>query len=816
MPAEMQRTGSRPGLLRVLISLLVATLLLPLVLLAGLYAVGGYVKTPSSWWYPFVPSLLSDYYTTGPFAMTSNTREDNPVWSGLPVFNKSLARLGYAMSLGHPVMEIAWLHADAEWVDQPALAPGVFPNREERPLSKALVAAGLGYDRISRRDLLGARVTDRGLSVGQANYTALLIDELDIAAPALLQRVIEIAHAGIPVVWQGATPQRSPGWTDHAARDQRVKALAAGLSEKVIVQEEIPAAVAALRQAGVSGLLEPVLPQELKLRGNHRRLPGAHLLLLFNETDEDIARAFHARGSWESAHLLDPVTGGHELLGNAAGSFSIVVPARRTRLLLLQSTAPTSEQTADPAARDGAVESDLDWNWSLWSNPPRALHPYIRWWWPGNAVQSPELRRELRSMHQAGFGGVEVQTLTIGLSQQHLAAQQQSIYGVGTPEYFDHLKVVFQLAQELDMAVDLTLGSGWSSGGPFIDEFPEQQLLRASIDVTGPAHVQSELPLPGEPWYATPSNWIIDNTVGEFDENLRLQAVVAARLDTSTRPPTLTDLSDISESVREGSLSWQVPQGTYRIFAFYQNATAHNAVASAYPDALVNSPVLDHLDPGGIGEYVEDLGKPWLSALAPYQPGAFFVDSFELLGELPWSAKFAQRFQAMHGYEIGPYLPLLFQRLGESKYVNVVIPPTFAYQAPADMHRRVREDYELTRQQLFREAFLQPLHAWTQGEGIALRLQAHGGYGDYLDSYQLADVPESEGLFAGGSYDFLKLASSAGHVAGRRVISSESFITMTTDFNSLDIEDYYLLAGNAFAAGINRIIYHGYAYHYVP
>jgi hypothetical protein len=37
---------------------------------------------------------------------------------------------------------------------------------------------------------------------------------------------------------------------------------------------------------------------------------------------------------------------------------------------------------------------------------------------------------------------------------------------------------------------------------------------------------------------------------------------------------------------------------------------------------------------------------------------------------------------------------------------------------------------------------------------------------------------------------------------------------LTLDFNALTIEDYYLLAGNAFAAGINRTIYHGYAYHY--
>ena len=800
--------------MRTLIWLVASALLLPLVLLAGLYAAGGYVKTPSTWWYPFIPSLFSDYYTTGPFAMTSNTREDNPVWAELPVFNKSLARLGYAMTLGTPFTEVAWLHADAEWADKPALAPGISPNREEVPMSKALVGAGLGYDRISRRDLLDARVTGRRLSVGHADYAALLIDELDVAEPELLLRVKDIAQAGIPVIWQGEMPRRAPGWADHERRDQQVKAVSDQLSAIVFQAENNTGVVTALLAAGVSGILAPVIPGDFILRSNRRRLAGAELLLLFNETDDEVTREFFASGSWESVHLLDPVTGEYELIESAGQSFDVAVPARRTRLLLLQPLAPASATPGSTALHDN--ESHTNWDWSQWQNPPRSMHPYIRWWWPGNAVQAGQLRAELRSMYAAGFGGVEIQTLTIGLSQEHLAAQQRSIYAVGTPAYFDHLKAVFQLARELDMAVDLTLGSGWSSGGPFIDEFPEQQLLRASFDVTGPALVQRELPVPGEPWYVAPSNWIINNTVGEFDGNLQLRAVVAARLDSSSRPPTLTDFMDISESVAQGNLSWQVPQGAYRIFAFYQNATAHNAVASAYPGALASSPVLDHLDRGGVTEYIEDLGRPWLNALAPYRPAAFFIDSFELLGELPWSTDFARRFQVMHGYDINAYLPLLFQQRGESKYVNVVISSVPAYQAPADMQLRLREDYEATRQQLFEDAFLQPLQAWTRAEGVALRLQAHGGYGDYLDSYQLADIPEAEGLFAGGSYDFLKLAASAGHVAGRRVISSESFITMTTDFNSLEMEDYYLLAGNAFAAGINRIIYHGYAYHYVP
>jgi len=60
----------------------------------------------------------------------------------------------------------------------------------------------------------------------------------------------------------------------------------------------------------------------------------------------------------------------------------------------------------------------------------------------------------------------------------------------------------------------------------------------------------------------------------------------------------------------------------------------------------------------------------------------------------------------------------------------------------------------------------------------------------------------------------MKLASSAAHVAVRTVVSSESFIIMTLDFDALHIEDYDLLAGNAFVAGINCPVYHGHAYHY--
>ena len=189
------------------------------------------------------------------------------------------------------------------------------------------------------------------------------------------------------------------------------------------------------------------------------------------------------------------------------------------------------------------------------------------------------------------------------------------------------------------------------------------------------------------------------------------------------------------------------------------------------------------------------------------------------MGQLPFTTDFLEEFHLRAGYELTPYLPLLFRSGGESKYAEMIDlfgtsgKPLYVDRLPGTAER-VREDYESVRRALFEERFITGIRQWANTRGLALRLQAHGGYGDYLDTYALADIPESEGLFAGGSFDFLKLASSAAHVAGRRRASSESFITLRLFGNRLDRPDMHMLAGRAFSAGINQLVYHGVPYPY--
>ena len=435
--------------------------------------------------------------------------------------------------------------------------------------------------------------------------------------------------------------------------------------------------------------------------------------------------------------------------------------------------------------------------------PPAPFRPYVRWWWPGGAVDPVEIDRELATLHERGFGGVEVQPFTFDLD-----GGQPEVKTYGTSAFYERVRATMASAARHDMAVDLNLGSSWPSGGPFAADAQAMQLLASAMDVEGPTDYEGPIPPVEPPAYASAPG----SAVGAFDEQAELVAVVAARVVASEEPVELTDLEDLGANVDGGVLRWAVPSGAWKVFALYENPVRQHVFSPAYPGDG-ESVVVDHFDRRGADSLIANVTAPMRDALGGARPGAFFVDSFELWSELPWTGSMLGRFRADKGYDPVPYLPLFFRKSDESEPARTFGPPGPRY-VSSGAEQRAREDYEDVREAAFVEEFLEPLRAWCNESQIALRVQAHGAFADYLDAYAAVDIPEAEGLSNGGSYDFLKLAPSAAHVAGKRTVSSESFVAVVTDSQQLDLDDFRLLSGRAFSAGINRIIYHGYAYQY--
>ena len=745
---------------------------------------------------------MGQLYTAGPIALTNNLGGETKIWQDISEINTSLARMSYVMQQGVPEINIAWFFNSNDWPDEPNFQfQKLNPNKQESETSRLINLNGYTYDRISKKNILSSKVFDNKLNIGNASYQILLITDLEHTSPSILKKILAHINKGLEVIFIGDFPQRATGLSNFKTRDKDVVGYIEKISELVHQLNDSKDLIKILNNLDIVPLITFVNEDKNYFRSAIRSCGANKIIYFFNDSYQSRKRNFRLDDSFVSIKILDPYDGAIKELSsrNFDKKFTLSLEAGRAKILILSQRKNSNND---------CFKSDE------WVNPNERYFPILRWWWPGNAVEKSQIQTELKKFKQAKFSSIELQTLTIGISKEYLMQNEDKIFQVGDKPFFDNLKYLFSEASSLKLNVDLTLGSGWSSGGPFIEDFPAQQLIKSEIDIIGPVSGIYQPAKIKEPSYVNKTNFIVNKTIGDFDEDTHLVKVILTKVKRSIKKETLSEFRDVTDLFDGAGLKLDIPKGRYKLFFIYQNNVSHNTLGSAYKGAWDESLVLDHLDKGGIKEYIDKLGNHWIESIKPYKPRNFFIDSFELIGELPWSQNFLKTFEQMHGYSIAPYLPLIFKKNGESKYLYAIFGEEFVYKSKNNISKRVYEDYLHTREHLFMTEFLLPLKNWTNSLDIKLRLQAHGGYGNYLDAYAIADVPESEGLFAGGSFDFLKLASSAGNIANRKIVSSESFIKIDFNSNKLEKSDYERLAGNAFAAGINQIVFHGYPYEF--
>jgi hypothetical protein len=98
----------------------------------------------------------------------------------------------------------------------------------------------------------------------------------------------------------------------------------------------------------------------------------------------------------------------------------------------------------------------------IWPTPTSTAKPWTRWWWHGSAVDPASLTRQLEQFAHAGIGGVEI----------------CPIYGVNgyddrekkflSDEWMQALQHTCQEGQRIGIGIDLTTGTGWPFGGPWL------------------------------------------------------------------------------------------------------------------------------------------------------------------------------------------------------------------------------------------------------------------------------------------------------------------------------------------------------------
>lgn len=426
---------------------------------------------------------------------------------------------------------------------------------------------------------------------------------------------------------------------------------------------------------------------------------------------------------------------------------------------LLALASPVSSQRK-PAATTGDV-SGLQ---RQFQNPPDDSRIMMRWWWFGPAVTHDELERELRTMKQGGIGGVEVQPVyPLAMDDPSTGTQNLPYLSDG---FIDALRFASHTAHELGLRMDLTLGSGWPYGGPAVPISEAAGRLRVQrVRVNSGSE---RVPLPslsqGERLIAIflASSQAPRQALGGFQE------LGAAPDGTVTLPEGLS--------------------GSHEVIFFISSRTGQQVKRAAVG---AEGFVVDHYDAAAVDHYLHNVGDRLMQGFDQQPPYAVFCDSLEVYSS-DWTADFLQEFQKRRGYDLRPYLPALIADVG---------PKT----------GDIRYDWARTLTELFNERFATRLHAWAKQNRTRLRMQAYGIPPANLSSSSLADLPEGEGA----QWKMLastRWASSASHIYGVPVTSSETWTWLHSPVFRASPLDMKAEADRHFLQGINQLIGHGWPY----
>ena len=257
----------------------------------------------------------------------------------------------------------------------------------------------------------------------------------------------------------------------------------------------------------------------------------------------------------------------------------------------------------------------------------------------------------------------------------------------------------------------------------------------------------------------------------------------------------------------DGSFAWDAPAGDWTILRVgYACTGSRNHPASKFGVGLevdkLSAEALDYHFEQYVGRLCRTLGS--LAGAVETGFNNILVDSYEV-GSQNWTQKMEGEFQKRRGYSLRPYLPAF------AGFVIDDVPTT----------ERFLEDFRRVVSDLFAENYAGALAKKCHQYGLKCSIEPYGnGPSDNLQYGQYCDIPMGEfwshasNPYSGGSGN-AKFVSSVAHVWGKPFVGTESFTAtpsagsgrwMTTPFSIKAQGD------EAFARGVNRIIYHRFTH----
>lgn len=417
-------------------------------------------------------------------------------------------------------------------------------------------------------------------------------------------------------------------------------------------------------------------------------------------------------------------------------------------------------------------------------NPPPDAKNWVFWMWLRTPTTPEAITRDLEEMKAKGIAGFII--------------QDSGVAGTGSirlpsclpwsPDFRRDIRHVARESKRLGLKFVLQSGPSGITAPGLDPQYSDQELKWSVQEVTGPTKFEGVLPLPEknkEPFRKEALNK--DGSPMFWD--IRVLAVPVKK------PMALAEIQDLSSKMDgAGKLSWEVPDGKWRIMRFIQRP---KNVFERWGEKYAT--YCDLLSPEGIEQAWALTMAPLLEEMTPEERSGLLGvedDSYEG-GHGDWTRILPQEFKKRRGYDLLQYLPVL---AGETVGDDVTT-------------AAVKRDYTQTKMEMVADNYFGRHKQLCQQHGLELYAESTNYPSYHRNGHQwfTSRVDHSMAEFWQGRQQMNRGCATANHIFGRKITMSEAF----TEIGPYWEETPFFLKGlvdRAYCEGMNRVCIHNWSH----
>lgn len=463
--------------------------------------------------------------------------------------------------------------------------------------------------------------------------------------------------------------------------------------------------------------------------------------------------------------------------------------------------------------------------------------PGVYWYFMDGNMTAETMTKDLESMKKAGIGNLIFLEVNVGIPRgkiDFLSDEWTTLFAHAEKE-----------ARRLGIEITLGIGPGWTgSGGPWVKGNQSMQHLVSSEVVVSANQKNIILPVPQpkKPFFGedgfTPEfrkNWSeyyqdvailafpltkTNEQISDIDEKALYQRAPYSSGTVRANLPEPKSSNNSTSSViaknkiidltgkmlADGSLAWNPPAGKWKIMRFASRNNGAITRPAPFPGVGFES---DKLDTTALNAHLDSYLGKILKKIDPVEKNQrgglkrLHMDSWEM-GAQNWTQNFRAEFIKRRGYDPLKYYPVYSGNIVGSLQES----------------ERFLWDLRQTSQELVLENHASHMKEYAKRRNLSLSIEPYDmNPTSDLELGSIADVPMAEfwskGYGFNSTYSVIE-ATSIAHVMGRSLVPAEAFTAQNNEGWKQHPGSMKNQGDWAFAAGINRFVYHTFQNQFLP